>query len=92
MFTNKGLGGTGSALSEGGSWLAFAALSLVALALARASAPILVAFLLVAGGVLIEIAHTNPYGPLGFGCVLVAAILLIPWRAATRPPVQAAPA
>jgi hypothetical protein len=34
---------------------------------------------------LIEIAHTNPYGPLGFGWVLVGAILLIPWRAASRP-------
>jgi hypothetical protein len=85
LFTNKGLGGTGSALSEGGSWLAFVAFSLIALALARAGAPILVAFLFAAGGVLIEIAHTNPYGPLGFGCVLVGAILLIPWRAASRP-------
>jgi hypothetical protein len=42
--------------------------------------------------VLIEIAHTNPYGPLGFACVLVAATLLVPWRAKvlTAAPVSSA--
>jgi hypothetical protein len=81
LFTNNGVGGTGSALSQGGSWLAFVALSLIALTLARVGAPVLVAVLLVAGGVLIEIAHTNPYGPLGFLCVFLAAMVLVPWRA-----------
>jgi hypothetical protein len=81
LFTNSGVGGTGSALSEGASWLAFSAFAIVALTLARAGAPVLVAFLLAAAGVLIQIAHTNPYGPLGFGCVLVAATMLVPWRA-----------
>lgn len=81
LFTNSAVGGTGSALSEGASWLAFAAFAIVALTLARAGAPVLVALLLGAAGVLIQIAHTNPYGPLGFTCVLVAATMLVPWRA-----------
>jgi len=85
LFTNSGVGGTGSALSEGGSWLAFAAFSLIALTLARAGAPVLVAVLLVAGGVLVEISHTNPYGPLAFLSVFVAGLLLVPWRAARVP-------
>jgi hypothetical protein len=91
LFTNKGVGGTGTALSEGASWLAFAAFSLTALVLARAGAPILVALLLVGGGVLIEIAHTNPYGPVGFACVLVASLLLVPWRADLRTRIQPPP-
>jgi hypothetical protein len=41
LFANHGVGGTGSALSEGGSWLAFAAFSLVALTIVRAGAPLL---------------------------------------------------
>lgn len=81
LFGNHGVGGTGSALSEGGSWLAFGAFALVALTLARATAPLLAALLLAAGGVLIEIAHVNPYGPLGFTCVLVGGVFLVVWRA-----------
>jgi hypothetical protein len=90
LFGNTAVGGTGSALSEGGSWLAFCAFALVALTLARAAAPILAALLLAAGGVLIQIAHVNPYGPLGFACVLAGGVLLIGWRA-RLPAVSSAP-
>ena len=81
LFTNSAVGGTGSLLSEGAPWLAFAAFAIVGLMLARAGAPVLVALLLAAAGVLVQIAHTNPYGPLEFTCVLVAATMLVPWRA-----------
>ena len=77
--------------SEGGSSAArFCAFALVALTLARAAAPILAALLLAAGGVLIQIAHVNPYGPLGFACVLAGGVLLIGWRA-RLPAVSSAP-
>lgn len=86
LFTDDWVGGTSSAYSEIASWAAFLALAGVALTLARAHAPVVAAFLIGAAAVLIQIAHTRPYGPLGFACILAAAILLVPWRA--RHPVR----
>lgn len=80
LFTNSAVGGTGSVLSETASWAALLAFAGVALCVARAGGPLLASFLLAAGGVLIEIAHTRPYGPLGFACVLLSALILIRWR------------
>ena len=80
LFTNSAVGGTGSIISQLGSWAAFLAFFGVALTLARAGAPVIGSLLLAAGGVLIEISHARPYGPLGFACVLAAAGFLVPWR------------
>jgi hypothetical protein len=81
LFTNTAVGGTGSVLSETASWAALLAFSGVALCLARAGGPLLASFLLAAGGILIEIAHTRPYGPVGFTCVLLAGAAITRWRA-----------
>jgi hypothetical protein len=86
LFTNDWVGGTGSVLSQTASWLAFLAFASVALTIARAGAPLVGAFFLGAAGVLIQIAHTRPYGPLGFACVVAAAIVLVPWRAGRSVP------
>jgi hypothetical protein len=80
LFTNAGVGGVGSVISQIGSWAAFLAFLGIALTLARAGAPLFGSFLLAAAGVLLEISHTRPYGPLSFACVLGAALILVPWR------------
>ena len=80
LFTNGGIGGVGSVISQVGSWAAFLAFLGAALTLARAGAPVLGPLLVAGAGVLLEISHTRPYGPLAFACVLAAAIILVPWH------------
>jgi hypothetical protein len=80
LFTNSGIGGVGSVISQIGSWAAFLAFFGISLTVARRGAPLLGSFLLAAAGVLLQISHTRPYGPLSFAAVLGAALILIPWH------------
>jgi hypothetical protein len=69
------VGGVGSFISLTGSWAAFAAGLLVALALLVAKkAPWPPLVLLVAFGYILQISHTMPYGPIAFSLLIVAAL------------------
>jgi hypothetical protein len=68
------VGGVGSFVSLTGSWAAFAAALLLALALGLAKrAPLPALILLVGFGWELQMSHTMPHGPIAFGLLLVAA-------------------
>jgi hypothetical protein len=74
------VGGVGSFISLTGSWAAFVAALLVALALlAGKKAPWPAALLLVGFGWELQMSHTMPHGPIAFGLLLVAAAWIWWW-------------
>jgi hypothetical protein len=83
-WTDSWVGGVGSFVSQTGSWAAFAAALLTALALwvsHKAPWPPLV--LLVAFGWELQESHTMPHGPIAFSLLVVSALWL--WLANRRP-------
>jgi hypothetical protein len=82
LWTDPLIGGVGSVVSQTGSWAILVAAVAAALALARYRAPLWPLVVLAAAGTLVQISHARPYGPVGFGLLLVAAIGLDRWRVA----------
>lgn len=74
-WTDRWVGGVGSVVSLTGSWAAFAAALLLAVALLLAKkAPIWPLLLLVGFGWELQMSHTAPHGPIAFALLIVAAL------------------
>jgi hypothetical protein len=78
-WVDSWVGGVSSFISQTGSWAAFAAALLVALALLIDSKISLIpALLLIAFGWELQMSHTMPHGPIAFAALLVAGVWI--WR------------
>jgi len=74
VWTDPLVGGVGSFVSLTGSWAAFAAALLAALALLFARlAPWPALLVLVAFGWELQVSHAMPHGPIAFGLLIIAA-------------------
>ncbi len=84
VWTDPLVGGVGSFVSLTGSWAAFAAPLLAALALLIARrAPWPALLILVAFGWELQVSHAMPHGPIAFGLLIIAAAWI--WFARRRP-------
>jgi hypothetical protein len=84
-WTDPWVGGVGSFTSMTGSWAAFAAALLAALAMYLAKkAPWPPLILLVVFGWELQVSHTMPHGPIAFGLLIIAALWM--WVAERRAP------
>ncbi|GIW06770.1 MAG: hypothetical protein KatS3mg060_1575 [Dehalococcoidia bacterium] len=80
MWTDPLIGGVGSVVSQVGSWAFLVTALSAALALARQQAPLWPLAAIVLAGNLVQLSHARPYGPLGFGLLLIGAVGIELWR------------
>jgi hypothetical protein len=82
LWSDPLIGGVGSVVSQVGSWAAFVAAGAAAIVLAGRRGPLWPLLALALAGVLVQVSHARPTGPLGFAMLFLAAVGLELWRPA----------
>lgn len=85
LWTDQWAGGTGSVVSQTGSWAAFAAFALVAVTLVlNRRSPVAAAVALAVAGYFLQLSHTAFNGPIAFGLLAATVVWIWLWQQRTE--------